>query len=111
MNTAPTRIWAVDGETPYYYEEGEERPAEVTEYVRIDLHQARIAELETALERWKSIQANEAWEANQVWNAALEAAVDAVQENIFNLRSPDPDGGHVIYARDIIRALKKKEGE
>jgi len=79
----------------------------------LEAAQARIAELETALERWKSIQANEAWEANQVWNAALEAAADAVQENIVNLRRSDPDLALnlAIYGRDAIRALMKKEGE
>jgi len=45
MSEAPKRIWAVDGETPYYYEEGEDRPDEAVEYVRA----AEIERLREAL--------------------------------------------------------------
>jgi len=74
----------------------------------VEERDARIAELEAERDKGDYYEGiEEGYKTG--WNAALEAAVDAVQENIFNLRSPDPDGGHVIYARDIIRALMKKE--
>jgi len=88
MNTAPTRIWAVDGETPYYYEEGEERPAGVTEYVRIDLHQARIEALEKQLAVSEDMRKE--WREHCMtaetrhWNAALEAAARTAQDHIWD---------------------------
>jgi len=40
--TAPSRIWACDGETPYFYQDGEDIPEAATEYVlAADLERVR----------------------------------------------------------------------
>lgn len=56
MEEKPFRIWADDGETPYFYEEGEEIPDAAVQYIRADVPaaeiarlRARVAELEAAL--------------------------------------------------------------
>ena len=42
---APAAIWACDGETPYYYEDGEDRPATAVRYTRSDEHADILQEL------------------------------------------------------------------
>ena len=46
----PVAIWACDGETPYFYEEGEERPEAAVRYVRSDQYADILQEL-SALEK------------------------------------------------------------
>lgn len=44
--SAPAWIWAADGESPYYYEDGEERPASAVRYVRADNYADVLQELD-----------------------------------------------------------------
>lgn len=46
---APSCIWAADGETPYYYEDGEDRPATAVRYVRSDIYADVLQELDGVL--------------------------------------------------------------
>ena len=42
---APAAIWACDGETPYYYVDGEDRPSSAVRYTRSDEHADILQEL------------------------------------------------------------------
>lgn len=44
--THPGAIWAADGETPYYYEDGEDRPATAARYTLSETYADVLAELD-----------------------------------------------------------------
>jgi len=78
MSDAPERIFAeafelhpnVVAKVPYFYVESDEgfkwQPFEKTEYIRADIHEARIKELEAQLE-WQPIESYIIG-YNRIWN-------------------------------------------